>query len=230
MNRRLKKANLIFLVASVACIGYAFYVKDVPRVEEMKLDQEWDFTNAEVRSEGSLNIICQALATGGSVTFRISGVANQSEGHPNFFQTAPLNGGIRFEMSPAADSASLIIASPTPPSGLEGFEIKLSPGSRFEVDFTILDGTTVRTRIGGVEVERKGLVLKPLCNEFTVGRGYDANRKWVSGGSLRVVVIAQGAPLVPTLFESEDSWQFFVFAALLFTSWVVISWKLKWFE
>ena len=230
IRRTLKVLNYVCFVAAMASIGYAFYVKSAPVVSELKFDKEWNFRDTEVLAEGSFNVVCQALDHGGSVFFVINGIANTSEGHPNFFQTAPLNGGIRFEMSPTADSASLVIASPTTPSGLEGFEIKLSPGSRFEAEFAILNGNTVRTRFSGLESERSGLTLKPLCSDFRVGGGYDASRNWVSSGTLRIVVTAQGIALVPTLFESEGSWRFFLFSALLFVSWIVISSKLKWIE
>jgi hypothetical protein len=103
--------------------------------------------------------------------------ADNTEGHPNVFQTAPVNSGIRMEISGA--TASLIIPDKLEPGGLKGLVLTstLKTGQWYELEVDALNGAFVRAKLDGLSVANyvsAGISME--TGQLLVGGGFDETR------------------------------------------------------
>jgi hypothetical protein len=119
--------------------------------------------------------LCQALKEGDEITFKISGTLSELYNYQNLFQTSDLNAGIRFEINGFGEAGLLIGSSEA--DGYSGLSI---PGKfvagQFEISIRIKDGSSVLVTFLNEKTEKVFEGLKPTCDNFVVGYGYDSSR------------------------------------------------------
>jgi hypothetical protein len=119
--------------------------------------------------------ICQAINNGDEINIKISGNLTELYNYQNLFQTSDLNSGIRFEIN-GFGQAGLIIGS-SAVDGYSGLSIpeKFVVGP-FDIAIRIKDGSTVLVSFLNRSTEKVFSGLKPVCDNFIVGYGYDSTR------------------------------------------------------
>ena len=133
----------------------------------------------QTRNNGSkvLNgeAICQAMNIGDEIDIKISGNLTELYNYQNLFQTSDMNTGIRFEID-GLGSGGLLIGSYAADaySGLSIPE-KFVVGP-FDISIRIKDGSTVLVSFLNQKTEKVFTGLKPKCDNFIVGYGYDPTR------------------------------------------------------
>jgi hypothetical protein len=103
--------------------------------------------------------------------------ADSTEGYPNVFQTAPVNRGMRMEIS--GSTAGIIVPDLSVPGGLKGFTLTtaLKIGQRYVLEVEALNGAYVRATLDGRSVAdyaSSGLSME--TSQLLVGGGFDASR------------------------------------------------------
>ena len=145
----------------------------------------------QVRNEGVkvLNgqALCQAVNDGGEIVFKISGNLTELYNYQNLFQTSDLNTGIRFEID-GLGHGGLIIGS-SAADGYSGLSIpnKFVVGN-FVISIRIKNGSTVLVSFLNQKTEKVFSGLKPICDNFIVGYGYDSSR--VVKGEVQLIATA----------------------------------------
>ena len=103
--------------------------------------------------------------------------AESTEGYPNVFQTAPVNRGIRMEIS--GSTAAIIVPDLLVPSGLRGLTLTtaLKAGQWYTLEIEALNGAFIRATLDGNRVANyAGSGLSMETSELVVGGGFDASR------------------------------------------------------
>lgn len=102
---------------------------------------------------------------------------DSAEGHPNLFQTAPVNGGLRMEIN--GSTAAIIVADT---SLKEGYRVIILPnginiGQWYKLEIEALNGGYVRAILDEqnvVDVSSTGISME--VSQFLVGGGFDKTR------------------------------------------------------
>ena len=103
--------------------------------------------------------------------------ADSTEGNPNVFQTAPVNRGMRMEIS--GSTAAIIVPDSTVPGGLKGLTLTttLKTGQWYTLEVEALNGAFARITLDGhlvADYANAGLSME--TSKFLVGGGFDASR------------------------------------------------------
>jgi len=100
-----------------------------------------------------------------------------TEGNPNLFQTAPVNRGMRMEIS--GSTAAIVVPDLAAPGGLKGITLttELKTGQWYALDVEALNGGFVRVSLDGHSVANYvGPTLSMETSELLVGGGFDQSR------------------------------------------------------
>lgn len=125
--------------------------------------------------------------------------ANSTEGNPNLFQTAPLNRGMRLEIS--GSTAALVVPDSAAPGGLKGIPVAtaLKAGQWYTLEVEALNRSFVRATLDGVLVANySGAGLSMEMSELLVGGGFDVSRAF--RGQLEDISVTRGNFSAPVAF------------------------------
>ncbi len=103
--------------------------------------------------------------------------AQSTEGYPNLFQTAPVNLGMRLEIS--GSNASIVVRDLAEPSGVKGLTLttELKKGQWYELEIEALNGAFIRALLDSHPVfNYAGANLSMDTSQILVGGGFDASR------------------------------------------------------
>ena len=119
--------------------------------------------------------LCQAVIDGDEVNIKVSGNLTELYNYQNLFQTSGLNAGIRFEIDSLGQSGLLIGSDAA--DGYSGLSIpeKFVVGD-FDISIRIKNGSTVLVAFLNKQTEKVLKGLRPTCDDFIVGYGYNSDR------------------------------------------------------
>jgi hypothetical protein len=117
--------------------------------------------------------------------------ADNTEGHPNVFQTAPVNSGIRMEIS--GPTATLIFPDTLEPGGLKGLALTsaLKTGQWYELEVDALNGAYVRAKLDGLNIAdymSEGFSME--TSQLLAGGGFDETRAF--RGQIENISVTKG--------------------------------------
>jgi hypothetical protein len=145
--------------------------------------------------------ICRAMEQGDEINFKISGTLSELYNYQNLFQTSDLNAGIRFEINGLGEGGLLVGSSAS--DGYSGLSI---PGKfvvgRFDVLIRIKDGSKVFVSFLNKEIEKVFEGLKPTCDNFVVGYGYEPGRVIKGNVQLSATASYSKPRLVPSWLDN----------------------------
>ena len=122
--------------------------------------------------------------------------ADSTDGYPNVFQTAPVNSGMRMELS--GTGAGILIPDSSAPNGVKGFNLTSTLKVRqwYTLGVEALNGSFVKVSIDGKEVVNYAdSDISIETSQFLVGVGFDASR--VFRGEIRDISILKGNLQLP---------------------------------
>ena len=122
--------------------------------------------------------------------------ADSADGYPNVFQTAPLNRGMRMEIS--GSTAQLNIAHLSVPNGVKRLVLttKLDIGHWYTLGVEALNGSFVKVSIDGKDVVNYADAdISIETSQFLVGGGFDVSR--VFRGEISNISILKGNLQLP---------------------------------
>jgi hypothetical protein len=117
--------------------------------------------------------------------------AESTEGYPNVFQTAPVNRGMRMEIS--GSTAAIVVHDLEVPSGLKGLTLTtaLKIGQWHELEVEALNGKYVRVKLDGQDAAAyAGAGLSMETTQLLVGGGFDASRAF--RGQIENISVTKG--------------------------------------
>jgi len=123
--------------------------------------------------------------------------AESTEGNPNLFQTAPVNRGMRMEIS--GSTAAIVVPDSAAPGGLKGITLttELKTGQWYTLDVEALNGGFVRVSLDGHSVANYAApTLSMETSELLVGGGFDQSRFF--RGQIENISVAKGNFFSPT--------------------------------
>jgi hypothetical protein len=138
------------------------------------------------------------------VHFKFNFRVDSHEGHPNVFQTAPLNRGIRMEI--AGSTAGLIFPDLNAPNGLRGLTLTsdLKKGQWYSLEVEGLNTSYVRAKLDGQEVANfDGESFSMSTSELVVGGGFDTTRPF--RGEINNISVTKGN--LPVSFSKFDTFR-----------------------
>ena len=145
--------------------------------------------------------ICRAMEQGDEINFKISGTLSELYNYQNLFQTSDLNAGIRFEINGLGEGGLLVGSSAS-----DGYSGLLIPGKfvvgRFDVLIRIKDGSKVFVSFLNNETEKVFEGLKPTCDNFVVGYGYEPGRVIKGNVQLSATASYSKPRLVPSWLDN----------------------------
>lgn len=125
--------------------------------------------------------------------------AQSTEGNPNLFQTAPLNRGMRMEIS--GSTAAIVVPDSAVPGGLKGLTLTtaLKTGQWYELEVEALNHAFVRASLDGLPVANyTGPGLAMETSELLIGGGFDASRAF--RGQMEDIAVTKGNFSPPIAF------------------------------
>lgn len=200
----------------------------LPSTSRSTYSESWKVTGGEAFVLGELPEICDALQPGGTLTVSITSKWSPSDGYPNLFQTAQGNSGIRFEMSPAADQAALLVSAPVPETFVV-FAVEPLNSETLEVVYVIQDGSSAEIRTADSISRLDDLVLNPSCSELAIGVGYDLSRVWHDEADLSIESRRNATWGLPMAFQNAGAKSLMVLVAVLCGSFVLLTLGMAWF-
>jgi hypothetical protein len=143
---------------------------------------------------------------------------SSTEGFPNLFQTAPVNSGMRMEIS--GSSAAIVVPDTTVSGGLKGLTIfsGLKTGQWYELEIEALNGEYIRAKLDGKRVAdfaSEGLNFE--TSQIIVGSGFDASRTF--RGEIENISVTKGN--LPSRFYY---FSFCLISAIIFIALLVKLW------
>lgn len=117
--------------------------------------------------------------------------ANSTEGNPNVFQTAPVNRGMRMEISGA--TAAIVLPDTSVPGGLKGLTLTttLKTNQWYELEVEALNGKFLQVKLDGSQVANYASPdITMEMSQLLVGGGFDASR--VFRGQIDHISITKG--------------------------------------
>src|SRR3989338_5513952 len=117
--------------------------------------------------------------------------ADSTEGNPNVFQTAPVNRGIRMEIS--GSTAAILVPDLSVPGGLKGLTLTpaLKTAQWYALEVGVLNGSFVHATLNGrlvADYVSAGLSME--TSQLLVGGGFDASRAF--RGQIENISITKG--------------------------------------
>lgn len=147
--------------------------------------------------------------------------ADSSDGYPNVFQTAPINSGMRMEIS--GSTAQLNIAHLSAPTGVKGLVLttNLNMGQWYTLGVEALNGSFVKVSIDGKDVVNYADAdISIETSQFLVGGGFDASRLF--RGEIRNISMLKGNLQIP----HQGLLVVYVIFVAFFVMFFFASWKL----
>jgi|APSaa5957512535_1039671.scaffolds.fasta_scaffold03448_2 hypothetical protein len=122
--------------------------------------------------------------------------AEDTDGYPNLFQTAPFNQGARVEIS--GTTAALIISDKTQSNGVRGITLtkSLVIGQWYSLDVEVLNGAFIRASLDGISVANHvASDLSIDTSQLLLGSGFNVSR--VFRGDIDSISIMKGNLRLP---------------------------------
>ncbi|PPK74164.1 hypothetical protein B0F87_11195 [Methylobacter tundripaludum] len=144
-----------------------------------------------------------------------------TEGYPNLFQTAPVNLGMRMEIS--GSTAAIVVRDLAEPSGVKGLTLttELKTGQWYELEIEALNGGFIRALLNSHPVfNYAGASLSMDTSQLLVGGGFDASRAF-RGQIEDISVIKGNLPRLP----HQRLLVVYVLLAVLITFFFFVLWK-----
>ncbi len=150
--------------------------------------------------------------------------ADSTEGNPNLFQTAPVNRGMRMEIS--GSTAAIIVPDLTVPGGLKGLPLTttLKAGQWYTLEVEALNGTYVRAKLDGQSVaDYASAGLSMETSHLLVGGGFDTSRAF--RGQMDNIFITKGnlPRSVHSFFSSISNGGILIFSFVCFLIVVMVN-------
>jgi hypothetical protein len=172
----------------------------LPTTQVSTKNLEVSTNNAGIKVADS-DQICRAMEQGDEINFKISGTLSELYNYQNLFQTSDLNAGIRFEINGLGEGGLLVGSSAS-----DGYSGLLIPGKfvvgRFDVLIRIKDGSKVFVSFLNNETEKVFEGLKPTCDNFVVGYGYEPGRVIKGNVQLSATASYSKPRLVPSWLDN----------------------------
>jgi len=172
----------------------------LPTTQVSTKNLEVSTNNAGIKVADS-DQICRAMEQGDEINFKISGTLSELYNYQNLFQTSDLNAGIRFEINGLGEGGLLVGSSAS-----DGYSGLLIPGKfvvgRFDVLIRIKDGSKVLVSFLNNETEKVFEGLKPTCDNFVVGYGYEPGRVIKGNVQLSATASYSKPRLVPSWLDN----------------------------
>jgi hypothetical protein len=172
--------------------------------------------------------ICQAMNVGDEINIKISGNLTELYNYQNLFQTSDLNSGIRFEIDGFGQGGLLIGSySSDAYSGLSIPE-KFAVGP-FNFSIRIKDGATVLVAFLNQNTEKVFTGLKPKCDNFIVGYGYDPTRVIKGEVRFEATILDSKPRFVPSWLDNgvRVDWFRALISSLFFFAALSIAFKMS---
>jgi hypothetical protein len=172
--------------------------------------------------------ICRAMEQGDEINFKISGMLSELYNYQNLFQTSDLNAGIRFEINGLGEGGLLIGSS-----AADGYSGLLIPGKfvagQFDVLISIKDGSKVLVSFLNNETEKVFEGLKPTCDNFVVGYGYEPGRVIKGNVQLGATASYSKPRLIPSWLDNgvRVDWFRALITSLFFFTALAIAFKMS---
>jgi hypothetical protein len=184
-------------------------------------------TNAGVKvADGEQ--LCQALEEGDEITIKISGTLSGLYNYQNLFQTSDLNAGIRFEINELGEGGLLIGSN-----AADGYSGLLIPGKfvagQFDILIRIKDGSKVLVSFLNNDTEKVFEGLKPTCDNFVAGYGYDSGRVIKGNVQLSATSSYSKPRLVPSWLDNgvRVDWFRALITSLFFFTALAVAFKMS---
>ncbi|MDX8128374.1 hypothetical protein JWZ98_14460 [Methylomonas sp. EFPC1] len=100
-----------------------------------------------------------------------------TDGYPNLFQTAPINQGVRLEIS--GTTASIVVNDSSAPNAIKGLIIteNLRKDQWYDLEVEALNGSFVKANLDGLDVaDYRSSSLSVYTSQILVGQGFDSSR------------------------------------------------------
>jgi hypothetical protein len=138
--------------------------------------------------------------------------ADSTEGNPNVFQTAPVNRGMRMEIS--GSTAAILVPDLSVPGDLKGLTLPtaLKTGQWYVLEVEALNDAFVRVKLDGLLViDYASADLSMETSQILIGGGFDASR--VFRGQIDNISVIKGNR--PTLINYSQGIPFAFYSVLL---------------
>lgn len=146
---------------------------------------------------------------------------DSTEGYPNLFQTAPVNRGMRMEIS--GSTAAIIIADSSVLGGVRGINLttSLKTGQWYTLEVEALNGAYVHAKLDGQSVvDYVGAKLSMEMSEILVGNGVNASRPF--RGQMDNISVIKGH-MLPDL-SSQSIVMLYAILSVLITLFIFVLW------
>lgn len=138
--------------------------------------------------------------------------ADSTEGYPNVFQTAPVNRGMRMEIS--GSTAAIVVPDLSVPAGLKGLTLStdLKIGQWYVLEVEALNGSFIHATLDGhLVADYASASLSMETSQLLVGSGFDVSRAF-HGQIDNISITKDNRPLL--LYKSQGI--LFTFFSVLF--------------
>ena len=172
--------------------------------------------------------VCQAREEGDEVNIKVSGNLTELYNYQNLFQTSELNAGIRFEIDELGQGGLLIGSD-----AADGYSVLMLPEKfvvgEFDMSIRISDGSKVLVTFLNKTSEKVYEGLRPICDDFIVGYGYNSDR--ITKGEVQLIAtVSYSKPsLVPTWLDNgvRVDWFRALITSLFFFTALAIAFKMS---
>ncbi len=189
--------NIVWVTLLLSITALAAYTVNLhPTPDELILENRETVT-AEQYNFGSTPPISLGVIKSSDKAYihlKLRFFVDTTEGYPNVFQTAPVNRGMRMEIS--GTTAAIVVHDSSAPSEVRGITLTnaLKTGQWYALDIKALNGAFLHVKLDGKSVATyKGKGLSMETSQFLVGQGFDASRAF--RGQIKDVSILKGNTL-----------------------------------
>jgi hypothetical protein len=217
---------IVFLLATlVLLLPTAFNLLPTMQQSVGKIEKQTRNNGSKVLNGEA---ICQAMSNGDEINIKISGNLTELYNYQNLFQTSDMNTGIRFEIDGSGQGGLLIRSY-----AADGFSGLLIPKKfvvgPFDIAIRIKDGSTVLVTFMNINTEKVLTELKPKCDNFIVGYGYDPTRVIKGEVRFEATILDSKPRFVPSWLDNgvRVDWFRALISSLFFFTALSIAFKMS---